>query len=76
MDLGIAGRKAIVCASSKGLGLACATELARNGADVVINGRDDDRLQQAAGSIAAAVRSPSPGIVRRSGPRGPSGRQP
>ena len=55
MDLGIAGRKAIVCASSKGLGLACATELAHNGADVVINGRDDDRLQQAAGSIAAAT---------------------
>ena len=31
MDLGIAGRKAIVCASSKGLGRACATALARAG---------------------------------------------
>ena len=31
MDLGIAGRNAIVCASSKGLGRACAIELARAG---------------------------------------------
>ncbi|MGC2414353.1 MAG: 3-oxoacyl-ACP reductase, partial [Stellaceae bacterium] len=31
MDLGIAGRKAIVCAASKGLGRACATALARAG---------------------------------------------
>jgi len=40
MDLGIAGRSAIVCASSKGLGRACAFELARAGCRVVINGRD------------------------------------
>jgi len=40
MDLGVAGRAAIVCASSKGLGRACAFELARAGARVVINGRD------------------------------------
>ncbi len=40
MDLGIAGRKAIVCASSQGLGLACATALAAEGVDVVINARD------------------------------------
>jgi 3-oxoacyl-[acyl-carrier protein] reductase len=33
MDLGIRGRKAIVCASSKGLGLACAQQLAREGVD-------------------------------------------
>jgi len=44
MDLGIAGRKAIVCASSRGLGRACATALARAGCEVVINGRDRDRL--------------------------------
>lgn len=55
MDLGISGRKAIVCASSRGLGLACATALAREGADVWINGRDAGRLQEAAEGIAAAT---------------------
>jgi 3-oxoacyl-[acyl-carrier protein] reductase len=55
MDLGIAGRKAIVCASSKGLGLACATSLAREGAVVWINGRDAGRLEQAAAAIAQAT---------------------
>ena len=40
MDLGIQGRKAIVCASSRGLGRACAISLAREGVSVVINGRD------------------------------------
>ena len=38
MDLGIAGRKAIVCASSRGLGRACALALARAKCDVVLNG--------------------------------------
>ena len=47
MDLGIKGRKAIVCASSSGLGLACATALAREGCSVVINGRHEGRLQSA-----------------------------
>ena len=41
MDLKIKGRKAIVCASSRGLGKACATALAREGCDVVINGLDE-----------------------------------
>ncbi|MDX5594113.1 SDR family oxidoreductase [Pseudovibrio sp. SPO723] len=44
MDLGIKGRKAIVCASSKGLGLGTAKALAEAGCDLVINGRDEDRL--------------------------------
>ena len=39
MDFGIAGRKAIVCAASKGLGRACAMALAREGVDVVITAR-------------------------------------
>lgn len=47
MDLGIRGRKAIVCASSGGLGLACARALVREGVDVVINGRDETRLESA-----------------------------
>jgi 3-oxoacyl-[acyl-carrier protein] reductase len=51
MDLGIAGRKALVCASSQGLGLACATALAREGCVVFINGRDQARLEAAAEHI-------------------------
>ena len=46
MDLGISGRKALVCASSKGLGRACAQELADEGVKVFINGRDEHRLAQ------------------------------
>ncbi|MDV6329246.1 SDR family oxidoreductase [Asticcacaulis sp. 201] len=48
MDLGIKGRYAIVCASSQGLGRACATELARAGCVVVINGRDAEKLNAVA----------------------------
>ncbi|MDA0372062.1 MAG: SDR family oxidoreductase [Actinomycetota bacterium] len=47
MDLGLAGRRAIVCASSRGLGFACASALAREGADVIINGRNVDTLESA-----------------------------
>ena len=39
MDFGIKGRKAIVCAGSKGLGRACAEALAAEGVDIVLNGR-------------------------------------
>ena len=53
MDLGIAGRTAIVCASSRGLGRACAVELARAGARVAINGRDAALLARARDGIAA-----------------------
>jgi len=55
MDLGIAGRNAIVCASSRGLGRACATALARAGARVAINGRDEARLLEVRDEIAAAT---------------------
>ena len=51
MDLGLANRKALVCASSQGLGKACAVALAREGALVTINGRDAARLQTAAMEI-------------------------
>jgi 3-oxoacyl-[acyl-carrier protein] reductase len=53
MDLGIAGRHAIVGASSAGLGLACAQALAREGVHVVINGRDPQRLEDAAMTLRA-----------------------
>ncbi|MEM7271441.1 MAG: SDR family oxidoreductase [Actinomycetota bacterium] len=48
MDLGISGRRAIVCASSRGLGYACADALAREGVDIWINGRDVAALDEAA----------------------------
>jgi 3-oxoacyl-[acyl-carrier protein] reductase len=51
MDLGIAGRKAIVCASSRGLGLACAKALAEAGCEVVINGRNQEQLAAAAAEL-------------------------
>jgi len=44
MDLGIAGRWAIMAASSKGLGRACAEALAAEGVNVVLNGRDRAQL--------------------------------
>ena len=51
MDLGIAGRHAVVCASSAGLGRGCALHLTRAGCSVVINGRDESKLEQAADSL-------------------------
>ena len=51
MDLGIAGRKAIVCASSRGLGRACARALAEAGCEIVINGRDGKRLEATAAEL-------------------------
>jgi len=55
MNLGIAGRKAIVCASSRGLGKACAKALAEAGCEVVINGRDGNKLAAAAAEIASVA---------------------
>lgn len=53
MDLGISGRTAIVCGSSRGLGRACATSLARAGCTVIINGMDPARAEATASEIAA-----------------------
>lgn len=55
MDLGIRGRTAIVCASSRGLGRACALALARAGADVTINSRDAGALETTAKAIRDAT---------------------
>ena len=55
MDLGIAGRKALVCAASKGLGKACALSLASEGAIVTINGRTRETLEETAAEIRAAT---------------------
>jgi len=53
MDLGVKGKVALVCASSHGLGFATAARLAREGASVVICGRDADAVESARGQIAA-----------------------
>jgi 3-oxoacyl-[acyl-carrier protein] reductase len=55
MDLGIAGRKAIVCASSKGLGRACALALGEAGCELFINGRNAEELRTTAEAIRAAA---------------------
>lgn len=55
MDLGISGRTAIVCASSKGLGRGCAQALAEAGCVVVINGRDATTLEATASQIRATT---------------------
>lgn len=51
MDLGIQGKKALVCASSQGLGYACALALAQEGSEVFINGRDLPKLERAAEAL-------------------------
>jgi len=53
MDLGIAGRHAIVCASSRGLGFACADALAREGVHVTLNGRDEASLATAVEQLSS-----------------------
>lgn len=54
MDLGIRGKTALVCASSKGLGRGCAAALAEAGADIVLNGRTLETLETAASDIRDA----------------------
>lgn len=51
MDLGIRGKRAVVCASSKGLGLGCAEALAQAGVDLVMNARGHETLETAAEHI-------------------------
>ncbi len=54
MDLGIKGKRALVCASSKGLGRGCAEALAEAGVDLVMNARGAEALEAAAAEIRAA----------------------
>lgn len=58
LDLAIAGRKAIVCGSSKGLGLACAEALADAGVEVVLNARSAGPLEVAAKTLSARIGRP------------------
>jgi len=54
VDLGLVGRRAVICGASRGLGLACASALAVEGVSVVINGRSAEALESAANSIKSA----------------------
>jgi 3-oxoacyl-[acyl-carrier protein] reductase len=58
VDLGIAGRKALVCAASKGIGRGCAEALAREGADVTILARTESVVRQTAEEIGAVAGRP------------------
>jgi 3-oxoacyl-[acyl-carrier protein] reductase len=55
MDLGIRGKKALVCGASKGLGRGCATALAREGCMVTIVARGREQVEKAADEIRAAT---------------------
>src|ERR1700687_2504098 len=55
MDLQLTGRKAFISGLAKGIGLAIATSLAREGAHVVISGRGDDSVTSAVEHIRSAV---------------------
>ena len=59
MDLGISGRRAIVCAASKGLGRACAIALANEGVHVTITARGAEAL----GKTAAHIRKLNPNVT-------------
>jgi len=65
VDLGIKGRRAIVCASSKGLGRACAIALANEGVHVTITARGAEALAK----TAAEIRAINPGAPS---PRSPA----
>jgi 3-oxoacyl-[acyl-carrier protein] reductase len=72
MDLGLQGRRAIVCAASKGLGRACATALAREGVSVIITGRNAEALEETARAIAQETGSDigiAPGDIATEGGR-------
>jgi 3-oxoacyl-[acyl-carrier protein] reductase len=70
MDLGIKGRKAIVCASSRGLGFACAKALAVAGCDVVINGRSQETLAAAAAKLKSTGAKIIPVVADVASPEG------
>jgi len=54
MDMGITGKRALVCASSKGLGRGCAEALAAEGVHLVLNARTEGPLEETAAAVRAA----------------------
>ena len=64
MDFGIAGKWALVCGASKGLGLGCAQALAREGAHVVMVARGQEVLEAAAAQLVAELAGKTTGTVQ------------
>ena len=58
MDLGIGGKRALVCAGSKGLGRGCAEALAAEGAEIVLNARSPEVLESTAEEIRKTHKVP------------------
>lgn len=63
MDLGLRGKRALVCAASKGLGLAVAEALAREGAVLALCSRDQSSIDQAAARIGGSTGAPVVGFA-------------
>ena len=63
MNLGISGRKAIVCASSRGLGRACAEALAQAGCEVVVNGRTQETVDATVTELREKTGAKISGVV-------------
>ncbi len=57
MDLGLSDRVYVVTGASRGLGRACAEQLAAEGARLVLSGRDDDALNTTAAAVGGAERA-------------------
>ncbi len=63
MDLGIAGKWALVCGASKGLGLGCAEALVREGASVVMVARGQEALEASAARLRTDIAGGAPAEV-------------
>lgn len=60
MDLGLTGKKALITGSTKGIGKAIAIEMAREGANVIINGRNEKTVNSVVKEIKSAFPTTSP----------------
>ena len=69
MDLQLHGKKALITGSTAGIGLAIATALAREGADVVVNGRTEARVAEAVAKVQAVATGAVSGIAVDGGTR-------
>ncbi len=63
MDLQLQNKKALVTGSTAGIGLAIATALAREGADVIVNGRTEARVDEAVAKIRAVAKGSVSGVA-------------
>lgn len=69
MDLQLTGKKALITGSTAGIGLAIATALAREGADVIVNGRTEARVAEAVAKVRAEAKGSVSGVAADAGTR-------